>query len=117
MWNLLTGGVTKSIETIATEWINTDMEKAEAKSLFIKTLDPMGKMRRDISNKVSTAYMMYLAVTAFLILLQAFEVGNPEQMKLALDNLTNHFVGITAMFSAIVSASFGVSVSNVMKGN
>ena len=108
--------IAKSVENIAKEWIETDGEKAEAKALMVKTLDPNGLMRRDISNKVSTAYMAYLAVTACLITAQAFNIGEPTQIVLAIDNLTTHFVGITAMFSAIVGASFGVNATNSMKG-
>jgi len=114
--SLFTGGAVKSIENIAKEWIDTPEEKAKASTLMLKTLDPNGLMRRDISNKVSTAYMVYLAVTAILIMFQAFNIGDAEQMKLALDNLTAHFVGITAMFSAIVGASFGVNGLNSSKG-
>lgn len=114
--DIFTGGISNSVESIAKEWIDTDMEKAEAKSLFIKTLDPNGLMRRDISRKVSTAYMAYLAITSILIIAQAFGVGEAEQVKLAIDNLTEHFVGITAMFSAIVGASFGVNGVNSFKG-
>jgi len=108
--------IAKSVEGIAKEWIETDGEKAEANALMIKTLDPNGLMRRDISNKVSTAYMFYLGVTACLIIAQAFDVGNATQVTLAIDNLTTHFVGITAMFSAIVGASFGVNGLNTAKG-
>ena len=49
MFKWLTGGITKSIENIATEWIETDQEKAEAQAVMIKALDPNGKMRRDLS--------------------------------------------------------------------
>ena len=108
-------GIAKSIESIAKEWIETDGEKAEAKALMVKTLDPNGIMRRGISQKVSWAYMIYLGVAAILILLQAFDIGNSAQMILALDNLTAHFVPITTMFSAIVGASFGVNGMNAHK--
>ena len=62
-WNLFGGGVVDSVEKIATEWIETDKEKAEAgmidakaKSLFVKVLDPNGKMRKQISNDVFHLY-------------------------------------------------------------
>ena len=42
---VFSGGGLKSIENIASEWIQTDMEKAEAKTLMLKTLDPNGMMR------------------------------------------------------------------------
>ncbi len=47
--SLFSGGVVSSVERIASEFIETDMESAEAKALMIKTLDPNGLMRRDLS--------------------------------------------------------------------
>ena len=41
---LFSGGAVKSIENIASEWIETDLESAEAKVLMVKTLDPNGKL-------------------------------------------------------------------------
>jgi len=46
--SIFTGGGISAIERIASEALETDMESAEAKSLFVKTLDPNGKMRRDL---------------------------------------------------------------------
>ena len=114
--NIFTGGALKSVENVAKEWIETDKEKAEAKSLFIKTLDPNGLMRRDISRKVSTAYQVYLFTTMALVLSLSFGLGDAKQLKFAIDSLTNLFVPITAMFTGIVSVSFGVNLSNTMKG-
>ena len=108
--------VAKSVESIAKEWIETDKDKAEAGALMVKTLDPNGLMRRDISQKVSIAYMTYLGIGAILIVLQAFNIGDAVQVKLAFDNLTEHFLPITGMFSAIVGASFGVNGLNTNKG-
>ena len=108
--------IVKSVEGIAKEFIETDMESAEAKALMVKTLDPNGLMRRGISQKVSVAYMSYLSVTAVLILCQAFGIGEESQIKMALENLTAHFLPITGMFSAIVGASFGVNGMNTSKG-
>jgi hypothetical protein len=42
--NLFSGGIVGSIERIASEALETNMESAEAKALFVKTLDPNGKM-------------------------------------------------------------------------
>ena len=42
--DIFTGGIVKSVENLASEWIETDMETAEAKALMVKTLDPNGKM-------------------------------------------------------------------------
>ena len=69
-------GVVKSIENIASEWIETDMESAEAKVLMVKTLDPNGKMRRDLSNRVATLYTTYIAVSLILLGFEFFGFGD-----------------------------------------
>jgi hypothetical protein len=112
---LLGTDIAKSVENIATEWIQTDKETAEAKAIWIKALDPNGKMRRDISNKVSTAYSVYLYTTMGLLLSSAYGVGDTEGTKLAISSLTELFVPITAMFTMIVGASFGTNISNNIK--
>ncbi len=114
--DLFTGGAVKSIENIAKEWIDTPGEKANAEALMIKTLDPNGLMRREISSNVTTAYMMYLYITMILVLLQSFGIGNDTEVNNAITNLTDLFIPITAMFSAIVGASFGVNGINSTKG-
>lgn len=114
--NLFTGGAVKSIENIAKEWIDTPGEKASADALMIKTLDPNGLMRRDISQNVTTAYMIYLYTTMLLVLAQSFGIGNSEEVTQAIKNMADLFVPITAMFSAIVGASFGVNGINSSKG-
>lgn len=65
--SFITGGGMTSIENIATEWIETDLESAEAKVLKIKALDPNGKMRRDLSKDVSQMYKLYLVVSLLLL--------------------------------------------------
>jgi len=114
-FNFLGGGVVSSIEKIATEFIETDMESAEAKALMVKTLDPNGIMRRDISMKVSTSYLVYLFVTMCLVLAQSFNIGEGEQVSKAIESLTELFIPITTMFTTIVGASFGVNWANVKK--
>lgn len=112
---LLGGGIVGSIERIATEAIQTDMETAEAKALFVKTLDPNGKMRRDLSRFACRAYGFYLFFTVVLIVMHSFGVGNPEESKSAIDAMTSLFTPITASWSVIVSASFGVNATNSIK--
>ena len=73
-------------------------------------------MRRDISRKVSQMYMVYVYLTGVLVLCQSFGVGEPEQVKTAIKSLTDLFVPITTMFTAIVGASFGVNGMNAHKG-
>ena len=111
-----TGGVTDVIGEVAKEWITTDKESAEAKAIMVKTLDPSGKMRRDISRNVAQMYMIYIYLTAMLVLLQSFGIGNKDGVALAITSLTDLFLPITGMFSSIVLASFGVNGVNSNKG-
>ena len=105
-----------SVENIATEWIQTDKETAEAKSLFVKTLDPNGKMRRDISKFTSKAYGFYLISNVGFIGMTAFGIGDVEGAKTASSQMTELFIPITSAWGAIVGASFGVNGINSYKG-
>ncbi len=116
MFNFGIDAAIKSVENIATEWIETEKETAEAKSLFVKTLDPNGKMRRDISKFTSQAYAFYLVSTVVFIGMNAFGIGDVEGAKLASTEMTALFVPITTAWGAIVGASFGVNGMNSMKG-
>lgn len=109
-------GVVGSVERIASEFIETEKETAEAKSLFIKTLDPNGMMRRDLSRFACTAYGFYLAVTSILIIMHAFDIGSAVQSKEAIEAMTSLFMPITTAWGTIVTASFGVNYSNVKAG-
>lgn len=113
--SLFGGGIVKSIENVALEFIDTDKESAEAKAIMVKTLDPNGSMRRDISMMVSRLYALYILTAMVLLLLTSFQWGDIEGLKTALASVVELFIPITAMFSAIVSASFGVNVSNNFK--
>ena len=116
MWgaiaNIFTGGATKAISDIATEWIDTDKESAEAKAIMVKTLDPNGNMRRQISKTVSSLYTTYIALMMILVLLQSFKLGDIQGVETAIKNLVDLFVPITTSFTAIVGASFGVNGIN-----
>lgn len=129
--NLLSGGIVGSIERIASEAIQTDMESAEARSLLVKVLDPNGKMRRDLSRFASRAYGFYLATMTILIFMHFFGIGDKEVIdavtglattvsspssKEAMDAMTSLFMPITASWAGIVSASFGVQGVNAVKG-
>lgn len=117
MWSKLFGsGIVGSIERIASEAIETDMESAEAKSLFIKTLDPNGKMRRDLSKFACTAYGFYLVIASALIVMHSFGIGDATQSKEAMDAIKDLFVPITTAWGTIVTASFGVNGVNSHKG-
>lgn len=122
--SLFTGGAIQSIENIASEWITTDMESAEAKSLMIKTLDPNGKMRRDQSSNVGKMYRFYLISTAIMILIELVycmhtgdKLTEGDHVLVALSNatgkMTDLFLPITTLYGAIVTASFGVNAMNV----
>lgn len=114
--SLLGGGIVGSIERVALEAITTDKESAEAKSLYVKTLDPNGKMRRDLSRFACNAYGFFLASTAILIFMHSFGFGDADNSKTAIDAMTELFLPITASWGAIVSASFGVNGVNTFKG-
>lgn len=114
--NLIGGGLVKSVENIASEWIETDMEKAEAQALMIKTLDPNGKMRRDLSKFACLAYAFYLVAMVILSFMVAFGIGDSEGAEQAAGMMVDLFLPITTAWSAIVAASFGVNGVNSFKG-
>jgi len=115
-YDIFGGSVAKSVENIAKEFIDTDMESAEAKALMVKTLDPNGLMRRDLSTKVSNLYSVYIIITLGLLLAKAFGIGDPSEVTEALKATGDLFVPITSMFSLIIGASFGVNYVNSKKG-
>ena len=114
--SIFTGGAIKSLENIASEWIETDMESAEAKVLMVKTLDPNGKMRRDLSSRVTDLYTLYIIVTLILLILESFGIGDLAGIATATDKVTDLFSPITTLFGVIVSASFGVNYANTKAG-
>jgi hypothetical protein len=114
--SIFTGGAIKSIENIASEWIETDMESAEAKVLMVKTLDPNGKMRRDLSNRVTDLYTLYITVALLLIIMEFFGFGNTVEVSAATGKVVDLFAPITTLFGVIVSASFGVNYVNTKSG-
>lgn len=113
---LLGGGAVAAVEKIATELIETDKESAEAKALWIKTLDPNGLMRRQLSLFASRAYGFYLAATVILIFMHSFSIGDPDQSLSAIDAMTGLFLPITTAWGTITGASFGVNGMNAYKG-
>jgi len=124
--NLFSSGIVGSVERIASEAIETDKETAEAKALFVKVLDPNGKMRRDLSRFACWAYGFYLVSTTVLIFIHSFSDSPAAvaestasivlQSKEAIDAMTDLFLPITSAWGAIVSASFGVNGVNSYKG-
>ena len=114
--SLFSGGIVKSVERIASEFIETDMESAEAKALMIKTLDPNGLMRRDLSRFACWAYGFYLVAMVALGFMQAFAVGDTIGAATATEMMAGLFLPITTSWAAIVSASFGVNAANSIKG-
>tara|TARA_R110002167_G_scaffold358249_1_gene574177 strand:- start:375 stop:740 length:366 start_codon:yes stop_codon:yes gene_type:complete len=109
-------GAVKSIENIASEWIQTDMESAEAKVLMIKTLDPNGMMRRQLSKRVTDLYTLYIITTLILLIFESFGVGDQLGIVVATGKVTDLFTPITTLFGVIVSASFGVNYANAKSG-
>lgn len=115
--DFLTGGIVNSVERIASEFIETDMESAEAKALMVKTLDPNGKMRRDLSRFNCVAYGFYLLMMSVLALMFSFDIGNAAQTEKALTMFTDIFTPVSTAFGVIVTASFGVNGVNAVKSN
>jgi hypothetical protein len=118
--SFMSGGAVKSIENIASEWIETDLESAEAKVLMVKTLDPNGLMRRELSRRVTGLYTLYIVVTLVLLICESFGLGpvidGQLSVSLATDKVADLFVPITTLFGIIVSASFGVNYANTKAG-
>ena len=114
--SLFSGGLVGSIERIASEAIETDKESAEAKALFVKTLDPNGKMRRDLSRFACLAYGFYLLAMVVLSFMVAFNIGDATGATVAATMMQDLFLPITTAWSAIVGASFGVNGMNSYKG-
>ena len=112
---LFGSGVVGSVERLASEFIETNMEDAEAKALMVKTLDPNGMMRRQLSKFACVAYGFYLMATTVLVFVHAFNLGNPSESKEAIDAMTALFLPITTAWGGIVGASFGVNGLNVVK--
>lgn len=113
--SLFSRGIVKSVEKLASEYIQTDLESAEAKSLMIKTLDPNGLMRRDLSRFACWAYGFYLVAMVGLSFMVAFGIGNTVGATQASEMMTGLFLPITTSWAAIVSASFGVNAANAIK--
>ena len=114
--SLFGGGIVGSVEKLASEFIETEMESAEAKALMIKTLDPNGLMRRDLSRFACWAYGFYLVAMVGLSFMVAFGIGDGVGAGKAAQMMTGLFLPITTSWAAIVSASFGVSATNSFKG-
>ena len=113
--SIFSGGAVKSVENIAKEWIETDMEQAEAKALMIKTLDPNGLMRRDMGQRVTDLYTLYLITALILLTLEFFGIKG-ESVPIATAKITELFGPITTLFGLILTASFGVNSMNSYKG-
>ena len=113
--NLFGGGITKSIENVALEYIQTDVEKEEAKTVMLKALDPNGAMRRNLSVAVTRLYVGYMCLITLLILMSSFGRGEEANIYNAIDSVTDLFLPLTSMFSLILSASFGVNMLNTHK--
>lgn len=114
--SLLGGGIVKSLESVALEWIDTPGEKAEAKALMVKTLDPNGKMRRDLSRFACQAYAFYLVAMVILSFMVAFGIGDAAGAATAATMMQDLFLPITTAWAGIVGASFGVNGMNSYKG-
>ena len=114
--SLFSGGLVSSIERLGSEWIETNQEKAEAQALMVKTLDPNGKMRRDLSRFSCMAYGFYLVSMVVLSFMVAFDIGDTAGAATAATMMQDLFLPITTAWAGIVGASFGVNGVNSFKG-
>ena len=114
--SLLSGGLSGTIEKLGSEWIETNQEEAEAQAVMIKAIDPNGKMRRDLSKFACISYGFYLLAMVFLSFMVAFNIGDADGAIVAAKMMQDLFLPITAAWSAIVGASFGVNGVNSFKG-
>jgi hypothetical protein len=114
--SIFSGGLVSSVEKLASEFIETDLESAEAKALMIKTLDPNGKMRRDLSKFSCLAYGFYLIAMVSLSFMVAFGWGDADGAIEAAIMMKELFLPITGAWATIVGASFGVNATNSVKG-
>lgn len=114
--SLFSSGIVNSLEKVALEAIETDKESEEAKTVMVKALDPNGAMRRELSRFASIAYGFYLFMTVLLIFLYSFDLGDKESMAEAVHAIKDLFLPITTAWGGIVSASFGVNLTNSIKG-
>ena len=109
------GSLISGATEISKELIDTPLEKAQAQILKIQSLDTNGKMRRDLAKFASRAFGFYLLVVSMLVLSLIFKVENVEAIKFAISEMADLFIPITAAWTAIVSASFGVNITNNIK--
>ena len=77
--------VISSVERVASELIETDMESAEAKAVILKATDPNGIMRREISRRILSLYSLYLvimvALLTFEFLMSFHQVRTPNKWQ------------------------------------
>lgn len=112
----LIGAVLNPVEKIASEWIETNTEKAEAQAVMIKALDPNGRLRRVVTRFTCVAYGFYLVNMVALSYMVSFGIGDPAGAADAAGLMKTLFVPITTAFGTIVTASFGVNGMNSYKG-
>jgi len=105
-----------SVEKVASEWIETNQEKAEAQAVLLKAMDPNGLMRIEITRRVLGLYALYMIIMILLLGCEFFNFvpsgTSVEQMASATTKLKELFLPITGMATMIVSASFGVNWQN-----
>jgi hypothetical protein len=120
MWDFVKGlfssNTTSALESIATEWIETSQEKAEAQAVMVKALDPRGKMREQISRDLFVLYKLYLIISLFLLACQFFGYGDADNIADVTTKLVELFLPITGMVGLVTAASFGVNYANVQAG-
>lgn len=113
---IFTGGGLSSITNVASELIDTPLEKAQAQVVKLKAMDPNGIMRRNLSIFACRAYGFYLINMVILSYMVAFGIGDPAGAEQAAVMMKDLFFPITTAWGTIVGASFGVNGINSFKG-
>jgi hypothetical protein len=85
---------------------------------MVKTLDPNGMMRRELSRRVATLYAIYLLTALLLLAVEFIAVMfdfniNFNQLATTTEKVKDLFLPISTLFGIIVTASFGVNYANV----
>ena len=125
MFNWLFGGVAKDIAKITDTLVTTDEERANARALILKAIDPNGIMRRQISFVVCLLYFIYNMTIFILTLCYALNFGTiaiveGKEINLlhnAILSLTDMYQSISTIFGIIVAASFAVNGVNAYAAN
>lgn len=99
---------------ISDKFLETNKDKLDAKSNFLKTIDPNGTMRVAITYGVFRLFTYQTIVLTSLIILNI--PFNSVRILEAISSLVELYKPVATAFGLIVSASFCVNMMNSYKG-